>query len=287
MDLKEMRDAPVLRHPWETARVMALAKVLGGSLREGMRILDVGCGDGYVCRTLFSRLVKKGITAVDINLTGERLRQLQRQTEEITYLTRLPPKGSRFDLTLLLDVVEHVENDRHFLADIVRRHVPRGGRVMVTVPAFASLYSSHDLFLGHYRRYRLAGVDDLARAAGLQVVASGYLFGSLLLPKLLLYKILHWSKSSDGIGCWNSGPIVTAIVEKLLHMDNCLMIAAADIGIKLPGLTVWVLCEKPLLLQPSTCADPGSNAAAGGRQRLAPSHLPAAPTAGTGRRRHR
>jgi len=244
MDLREQCDATVQRHPWETSRVRAMATVLGDSLHEGMRILDIGCGDSYLCRALFSRVSDRWITAVDINLTREQIERLQNAASGITYLTQLPPEGSCFDLTLLLDVVEHVQDDQQFLAEIVERHVPGRGRVLVAVPAFEQLFSSHDRFLGHYRRYRLKTVEKLARAAGLEVISSGYLFGCLLLPKLVLYKILQISKSTDGIGCWSRGPTVTAIIEKLLHLDTCLMITAAKAGVKLPGLTAWVLCEK-------------------------------------------
>jgi len=248
MDLREMRDVPVQRHPWETARVKAIAKVLGASLHEGMSILDIGCGDSYVCGTLFDRLSDRRITAVDINLTQEQLQRMQKADKKaakgITYLTQLPPKGSCFDLTLLLDVVEHVEEDHLFLTCIVSRHVPQGGRVMVTVPAFEKLYCGHDLFLGHHRRYRLKTVEHLARTAGLEIISSGYLFGCLLLPKLILYKILDTPRSSHGIGCWNRGAAATALLVKLLHWENCLMLAAAKVGVKLPGLTAWVLCEK-------------------------------------------
>ncbi len=243
MDLRELHGAQVQRHPWETARVKAVADILGAPLREGITVLDVGCGDGYLSRTLFSGLARKKVTAVDINLTGERIRQLQSAAGGFRYLTRLPARGSGFELALLLDVLEHVEDDRQFLTQIAEQHVAAGGRVLLTVPAFQQLYSSHDRFLGHYRRYRLKEVEQLAQGAGLEVVASGYLFGCLLLPKLLLYKFLE-PENTEGIGCWSAGAEITFLVGSLLRLENSLMIRLARRGVKPPGLSAWALCEK-------------------------------------------
>ena len=59
--------------------------------------------------------------------------------------------------------------------------MPGGGSVLITVPAFQCLWSGHDVFLEHRRRYSRTGLEAVVRAAGLQVVRSRYFFG-LLLP---------------------------------------------------------------------------------------------------------
>ena len=51
---------------------------------------------------------------------------------------------------------------------------------MVTVPAFQALFSEHDRFLKHQRRYSLSGLRDVVAKSGLAAVADGHLFGSLL-----------------------------------------------------------------------------------------------------------
>ena len=205
------------------------------------------CATGFLSRTLCSALGRtSSIAAVDINLTPQQIQRLEESFPAARYMTRLPPKGNRYDLVLLLDVVEHIQDDLRFLEDLVRDHAKVGARVLVTVPAFPALYCDHDRFLGHHRRYRLDGIERLLKRAGLQVLSSGYLFGSLLLPKLLLFKLLSWRKSTDGIGCWQGGTLATAFIRTLLHLDNSLLIMAAKIGVKIPGLTAWVLCDKPL-----------------------------------------
>lgn len=210
---------------------------------EGIKVLDLGCGDGFVARRLFSQLREKEVTAVDIYLTDELMRDMQNSKNGVNYRKEIPKEGF-FDLVLLLDVLEHVKGDLGFLADLVTEHVNKGGVVLITVPAFQSLHSRHDVFLGHYRRYRLRKLVEMVAEGGLMMKASGYLFLSLLLPKLILFKLLNSTQAAEGVGQWQRGRVVTGIITMLLNMDNRLLLTVNRLGIKIPGLTGWVLCEK-------------------------------------------
>lgn len=243
MDLKELRDIDGGRHPWETARLKAVKEIIAPCLFEGMRLLDLGCGDGFATRGILSGLKRKDITAVDVNLTDVQIGSLGSLSEGIRYQRGLPEEGS-FDMILLLDVLEHVEDDRDFLALLVEKYLRKGGKVMITVPAFQTLFGGHDRFLGHFRRYRLSGLEALAKESGLKALSSGYLFFSLLLPKLIFYKLFRSDKANEGIGGWAGGKAITKAVECVLKMDNSFLLSAGRIGLKIPGLTGWVLCEK-------------------------------------------
>jgi len=243
MDLKEIHDIQTTRHPWEIARLKALQQILASELFEGITVLDVGCGDGFISRELFAHLQRKNITAVDINLSDEWVVELTNLSQGIRYQQEMPHEG-RYDLIMLLDVIEHIEFDKTFLANVVDRYSAGKGKVVITVPAFQSIYGRHDAFLGHYRRYNLSELKELTTSCGLTVLSSGYLFFSLLLPKLVLYKLLTIGNASEGAGSWKRGKGITSLIEKILNIDNNLLISAARLGIKVPGLTGWVLCEK-------------------------------------------
>lgn len=243
MDLKEFDAAQIKRHPWETARLKALATILRPRLFEGIKVLDVGCGDGFISRGLFSHLQTKEITAVDIHLTDEQLSEFNAEIPGIRFSRELPDNGM-FDLLLLLDVVEHVEDDVSFLTDIVRRYLSTGDKMLLTVPAFQSIYGRHDVNLGHYRRYRLQELEPLAESAGLGIISSGYLFASLLLPKYILCSVLKIDRYAEGVGQWTGGRFLTGMLESLLNLDNRLLLSLSRFGIRIPGLTGWVLCEK-------------------------------------------
>ena len=80
------------------------------------------------------------------------------------------------DLVLMMDVLEHVDDDRGLLRHYAAK-VPSGAHFLVTVPAFRFLWSGHDVFLEHKRRYRLGEIEAAMRDAGLQVVRGAYYFG--------------------------------------------------------------------------------------------------------------
>ncbi|MGE0408050.1 MAG: methyltransferase, partial [Amphiplicatus sp.] len=81
-------------------------------------------------------------------------------------------------LVLMIDVVEHVDDDVALIADYARRAAP-GTRFVLSAPAFDFLWSSHDEFLDHRRRYTLGRLRGAVEAAGLEVGALRYFFGAL------------------------------------------------------------------------------------------------------------
>jgi len=249
MDLKELKEEPQARHPWETSHAVALKSILKGTIKSPMRVLDLGCGDGYASREIFRGTGVDGITGVDTNLTGELAARLSKEGDGMRFLTRLPKDGRTYDLILLLDVVEHIEDDAAFLSGVVRERLAEDGRIMVTVPAFNSLFSSHDTFLGHYRRYSLGELTSLVKKAGFRPVRSGYLYTSLLLPRfasVCVEKLAGGRRkpAPKGVGNWAHGAFFTLMVEAFLRADNAFSLMAGRLGIRLPGLTGWVLCEK-------------------------------------------
>lgn len=264
-----MRGLPA-RHPWELSRARFFRTLLvdEGMLAGGSRVLDVGAGDGYVGRELADAMPSGGeVVCFDTHYSEQHLRTLEQEASGTSRvrLTRDSPEGL-FDLMLLLDVIEHVEDDRTLLAGLLRDRLRPGGAVLVSVPAWQALYTRHDLFLGHYRRYRPADLHRLLAQVGLQRVRDGDLFHGLLLPRALekVSELVRGVRSRPrieglegdetngsaeaegemGIGGWNHGPILTAAVTATLAADNALSGFASRAGVSLPGLSTWALCRK-------------------------------------------
>jgi SAM-dependent methyltransferase len=90
------------------------------------------------------------------------------------------------DVVLLLDVIEHLDDDAAALR--AARDMPApGGTLMVTVPAYPSLWSAHDVVLGHRRRDRASGLRAVVQTAGFTVTHLSYL-NALLLPGAALVR---------------------------------------------------------------------------------------------------
>ncbi|HEY6012137.1 MAG TPA: hypothetical protein VIX18_11775, partial [Nitrospirota bacterium] len=156
--------------------------------------------------------------------------------------------AATYGLILLLDVLEHVNDDRTLLRDITERNLALDGRIVITAPMFQELFASHDAFLGHHRRYSLRELVGLADACGLHIIASGYLFTSVLLVRALSTGIQTLLKrplaSSHGVGNWNHGAFITKVAASLLLLDARISLLLRGMSINLPGLTGWIVCAK-------------------------------------------
>ena len=102
---------------------------------------------------------------------------------------QLPYKTASFDAVLAADVLEHVTNDKNALDEIARVLKP-GGFAIVTVPAFASLWSEHDVRAGHVRRYRQTNLLKLVDLQSFEVEEVCYFNWIFFLPTLLIMKVM-------------------------------------------------------------------------------------------------
>lgn len=151
------------------------------------RVLDLGCGTGGFLVELGRLGPATGVDFAPRALELCRSRGLRRLARADGQ--RLPFADASFDLVTALDVIEHLDDDRAALREIVRVLRP-GGFAVLNVPAFRFLWSAKDELNHHRRRYRLPELRDRAREAGLRVVRISYAFG-FLFPPLLCVRLLQ------------------------------------------------------------------------------------------------
>jgi hypothetical protein len=113
------------------------------------RLVDVGAGAG-----LLGDFLSRRVPAASYGFV-EPIASLERHLEsrfgaEANYRRRDRYHG--VEIVTLMDVIEHQEDDREFLADLLSR-MESGAVLIVTVPALMSLWSQWDEALGHRRRY--------------------------------------------------------------------------------------------------------------------------------------
>jgi trans-aconitate methyltransferase len=245
------------RHPWERARLRVIGSLIQrhAPLKPGDLVLDVGCGDTFVVEQLAGRYPGVHFHAVDTAFTEEVIARLRHRLEGVSVSlhgsldeVRDLPAGS-VAIVLLMDVMEHVPDDRAFLRDVCSGpFVSPATRFVITVPAYEWLFSSHDRLLGHYRRYSTALLRRQLESAGLTVVEQGRFFGSLLPVRMLqtlrerLFK--RPSAAATGLVTWRSSDIAARAVAALLVADARLSIAFGRVGIRLPGLSKFAVCRK-------------------------------------------
>jgi len=251
MDLCERRNSFVRRHPWERSRLKAIRSILQRIPipERDCRLLDIGCGDGFISRELAKDGRIGSVTGVDIHLSDRQISEMGRMEDKVIFRNHYDDlEREYYNVILLLDVLEHVEHDEIYLLDIVSKYMRGGGYLVITVPAFPFLYGSHDRFLKHHRRYTRMQLFGLIHSADLECLYSGYLFFSLLPVRFLSSCYEKWVPSNSvkymGVGGWNRGRIVTKALESMLNADIRFAMILRRAGITLPGLTVWALCRK-------------------------------------------
>lgn len=169
---------------WFQYRSQVICQIANKFLRKEHSIFDVGGGNGYTTNKMaaegYSMALLEPSPAACWNAKRRGLRTVICGTlEQETVI------DDSMEQLLLLDVLEHIEDDGAFLRMMYRKLAP-GGRVLLTVPAFQRLWSSEDDEARHYRRYRLEQLKNVAQNAGFEVLYSNYFFEFLFLPILLI-----------------------------------------------------------------------------------------------------
>jgi 2-polyprenyl-3-methyl-5-hydroxy-6-metoxy-1,4-benzoquinol methylase len=171
------------RHWWWRARNDCVRREITRLLgtRRNARVLDIGCGDGV----LFPFLNKFGdVEGIEPDPSVVSPDCPWRDRIHLRPFDESFAPNRPYDLILMLDVLEHLDD-----APGALRHVSSllalGGHVLVTVPAFLALWTHHDELNHHVTRFTKRRLTSDVRAAGLEVLASWYLFHWVFVAKLI------------------------------------------------------------------------------------------------------
>lgn len=261
MDLREAKargfEAGV-RHPWEQARIDVIGKLIRRRvpLEPGATVMDIGCGDTFVVERLAATYADAVFYAIDTAFTDEffeptRARPNNPRIMLFSSLDLVAPAPEKpVSLVLLMDVIEHIEDDSAFLAGLRERPwVGPDTKFLITVPAYQALFCSHDAFLGHYRRYSNRQLRARVEESGFTVIDAGYFFLSLLLiraPQALKERLFRVrpENASSGLVTWNGGAVRAAILRRALALDADVSAVLGRFGIRLAGLSNYAICAK-------------------------------------------
>ena len=159
------------RHFWFCGR----NRVIGTAVRRlvrafppGYRVLDVGCGTGYVLRMLERTCRGAEVVGAEFYEDGVALARKRVTCPVVRADVYDLPFPDPFHLVGMFDVLEHLADDAGALRALRAKTVP-GGRLVLTVPAYMALWSHTDEAGGHYRRYTPANLRAVLGAAGWDV----------------------------------------------------------------------------------------------------------------------
>ncbi len=164
----------------------------------GQRVLDVGAGTGSI-----TALYAEGRDVLAVETSDWCIAQMQERFDSVECVTvrqadlrELNDEGQRFDSVVLINVLEHIEDDVAVLRTLSSLLQPLG-RIVVYVPALNGLYGAFDRKAGHYRRYAPWRMREVLAAAGLTPVELGYM-NALSVP-------VWWAFSHSDVERSNAG----------------------------------------------------------------------------------
>jgi len=170
---------------WFRARNELIAWALRRYFPDARRMLELGCGTGFVAAGIESRFPDMQIVASELFSRGAALaRRRLRRAEVVQMDGRNVFFESEFDVAGAFDVIEHVAEDEAVLGELHKSLRPGGG-LLLTVPQHPWLWSALDAYSQHQRRYSRAELAAKLRRAGFRILRCTS-FMSLLLPAMLV-----------------------------------------------------------------------------------------------------
>ncbi len=175
------------RHWWFVGRRQIVETVIQQlQLPHTAKILEAGCGTGGNLEML-SRHGQ--VSAMELDEVACQLAN-ERQITKVK-LGNLPDKipfNGEYDLIVMLDVLEHLDDEQATLLALSSRLKP-GGWLLITVPAYQFLWSEHDDINHHKRRYVLKRLKQVVSQADFRVLYAGY-FNTFLFPVVAVVRLL-------------------------------------------------------------------------------------------------
>jgi SAM-dependent methyltransferase len=162
---------------------------------EGARMLDIGCGIG----TYVQKLSEFSSRVYGIDVDRSRVANVDGRPLAVGVSERLPFEDGAFDMVLLNEVIEHVEDDARTLREACRV-VRSGGHVVVFAPNRLYPFETHGVYLGrkyvfgniplvnylpdflrrklvpHARAYTKGGLQRITRGLPASVVVDSYVY---------------------------------------------------------------------------------------------------------------
>jgi SAM-dependent methyltransferase len=215
---------------WFRARNCLIGWALKRYFPSASRLLEVGCGTGFVLSGIKERLPEIELSGSELLCAGLGIARRRVQGAALFQMdARAIPFVGEFDVIGAFDVLEHIADDELVLSQFHRALRPGGG-VLITVPQHGFLWSPLDDAARHVRRYSRSELVTKIRRAGFRVEKATS-FVTLLLPVMMLSRTL---KRLPG---GNDDPIAELKTGRLANLVLGFVMSAERMFIRL-GMTL-------------------------------------------------
>jgi len=142
---------------------------------DGALALDAACGVGYGSWMLAELARPREVVGVDISPDAIRYAQRHYSHPRVTFhctdLLACRFAAGRFEVIVSFETLEHIAEDRAFLAMLERTLAP-DGILAISTPNEDVLHFDPDYYAHHVRHYRSVEFAQLLRASGFTVIGA-------------------------------------------------------------------------------------------------------------------
>ena len=226
-------------HFWFIGRRALVNRLLSKYIcKEKKRLLDIGCGTGNMVEILSAQ----GHQVVGLDLLPQGLHSTHHKVPNSMLIqadlsSQLPLSDNVFDVVIVLDVLEHVD-DQSLIEEANRVLIP-GGIILLTVPTVPWLWSFRDTDAGHLRRYTRKSLLELLSKSDLQLNESRY-YQFILFPFIVITRFIgrKRKKARD----FEEQPVW--LINKVLSWINKFEVWFGDFIPPPYGSSLVVVCQK-------------------------------------------
>jgi SAM-dependent methyltransferase len=211
------------RHWWFVSRRAICESLLDRlNLPPDAAILEAGCGTGGN----LEMLARRGqVYATELDDEARRLAQARGpyRIAPGRLPDRIPFDGLSFDLIVMTDVLEHLEDDAGALRALRARLKP-GAAIILTVPALQWLWSAHDESHHHRRRYRAPQIRALLSDAGYEILYVSY-YNFILFPVIAAARSIQrfLPRNGEGHDLRMPSPAINRMLTALFSGERLLL----------------------------------------------------------------
>lgn len=220
MDLKELESGVDPKKHWyyqsKKEPLISFVKQTFEKVNRPLTIIDVGSGSGFFMYELKDSVpgMIEQIYLVDIGYTDE---EVAASKDQLIEKTRSLPHKIENAVVVMMDVLEHLKED-HAMLDEIKERSAGENYFFITVPAFMSLWSGHDVYLEHYRRYTASSLRKLLQASHYKVRDLYYFYGSIF-PAVWLVRQIKPKNSKADSDMKPAGTLVNSLLQTLCYIE--------------------------------------------------------------------
>lgn len=206
-------------------------------------LLDVGCGTGknLVCLSDFFEAYGIDSSTEALKFCRQRGLTKLKLLDPFNEKLKKNPFDRQFDYITMLDVLEHIEDDIHYLASI-SDWLTKDGKLFITVPAYQWLWSGEDYVSNHVRRYSKKQLEETIRKSGFIIEKISY-FNFYLFPMqvlILLLKRIISPRSLKQTNLHEMPKFINSLLQNVMSAESPFLL---KFGFPFGG-SIFCICQK-------------------------------------------